>query len=245
MEGLDAFDQALAQQSEQGSPRWHDARVGRFTSSEYSRLLKSGERLMTDEELKGRPKTGPGSKAKWTEDPTRLSADGETYIYEKVAEVLTGEPKSLVFSYATRHGEEMEPLAAEYFEQRTGLKTQIISFVPFGDHFGGSPDRLIGDDEILEIKCPYNPANQLQYLMLTDQYDLKRNFPEYYWQVMCNLLWTQKKAANFVTYDYRFTDDKHKMAHIKVYPDAKDFQIIADRGAMAVKLKLEILKTLQ
>jgi len=88
---MDNFEKELAQASEQGSQIWHDIRCGRFTSSEMHRLIKSGTRLMTAEELKNRPKTGPGSHAKLTEDPNKFSDDGQTYIEEKVAEVLTGQ----------------------------------------------------------------------------------------------------------------------------------------------------------
>lgn len=241
---MDALDEALAQQAEQGSRRWFDIRTGRFTSSKYSKLIQPGERLMTEDELKARPKSGPGSKTKWTEDTSKLSAGGETYIYQKVGEVLTGQPENEVFSHATAWGDTWEPVAAEQYEKVYGVETKIISFVPFGDHFGGSPDRLVGYDEIIEIKCPYESANQIKYMMLTDQYDLKRNYPDYYWQVMCNLLWTKKRVANFVTFDPRFTEEKHKLTRLQIFPDNKEFQIIIDRGAVAVKMKLQILQTL-
>lgn len=241
---LDEFDKALAGASEQGSRRWFDIRTGRFTSSEFHKLIQPGERLMTDEELKNRPKSGPGSKSKWTEDPSKLSTGGETYIYQKVAEVLTGQPKNEVFSYATAHGDEWEPVAAEFYEKKFGVKTEPISFVPFGDHFGGSPDRLVGD-ELLEIKCPYDSANQVKYLELTDVFDLKRLHPDYYWQIQCNLLWTKKSVCNFVTFDPRMTDDKHKMAHLRIEADPTASKIIVERGAVAVKMKLEILKSLK
>lgn len=240
---LDDFDKALAGASEQGSQRWFDIRTGRFTSSEYYKLIQPGERLMTEAELAARPKTGPGSKTKWTADESKLSEGGETFIYQKVAEVLTGQPKNEVFSHATAWGDEYEPVAAEYYETKFGVKTQIISFVPFGDHFGGSPDRLVGD-ELLEIKCPHESVNQIKYLMLTDVFDLKRLHPDYYWQIQCNLLWTQKKICNFVTFDPRFTDPKFKMSHLRIEADPQAQDKIIERGKVAVRMKLELLKTL-
>lgn len=240
----DALDEELASASEQGSPRWFDSRIGRFTASEMHRLIKSGSRLMTDEELKARPKSGPGSSAKTTEDPSKFSEDGETYIYQKVAETLTGEIRSSGYSNATAHGEDMEPLAAQYFVEREGFTHEIVAFVPAGDHAGGSPDRYVNGDEILEIKCPFDPTNQVKYLMLTDQFDLKRSYPAFYWQCMANLLFTGKKLCHFVTYDHRFNDEKHKIAWIKIEPHGADMDLITTKIAAAVKLKLEILKSL-
>jgi hypothetical protein len=240
---MDEFDKALASASEQGSDRWFDIRVGRFTSSEFYKLIQPGKRPMTAEELAARPKSGVGSKVQFIDDHSRLSDGGETYIYQKVSEVLTGQSRQEIFSYALDWGQTWEPVAAEHYEKVYGVTTEPISFVPWGDHFGGSPDRIVGD-ELIEIKCPHEPANQVKYLMYTDANDLKMNHADYYWQIMCNLLWTGKKAANFVTFDPRFKDDKHKMSRIKIYPDQKAFDKIIERGKVAVTMKLQMLQTL-
>lgn len=243
---MDAFDVALAEASEQGSQMWVDIRAGRFTASEMHRLMKSGTRDMTPAELKLRPKSGVGSTAKKIEDPRCLSLDTKTYIYEKVAETLTGIAKQKVFSYATQHGEEMEPIAAEEFAKFKGvLEYEILSFVPWGDHAGGSPDRKIkGVNEIVEIKCPYNSVNQVNYLMLTDQWDLKREYPEFYWQCQSNNLFTRADVCHFVTYDHRMKEDKHKIVHIEVKPIAEDFELIGLKLGTAIKEKEDILKLL-
>lgn len=241
---MDAFDLALAEASEQGSQMWTDIRAGRFTASEMHRLIKSGTRPMTPAELKLLPK---GSKKKMTEDPKCLSPDTKTYIEEKVAETLTGIAKNKVFSYATQHGEDMEPIAADEFAKfRGGLEYEILSFVPYGDHAGGSPDRKIkGKNEIVEIKCPYNSANQVKYLMLTDQYDLKNDFPEYYWQCMSNILFTKADVCHFVTFDHRMKEDKHKIVHIEIKPVIEHLELIGLKLGTAIKEKEALLNLLK
>lgn len=244
---MDALDMALAEASEQGSQNWIDIRAGRFTASEFYRLMKDGRRPMTPAELKMRPKSGPGSKAKMIEDPRCMNEDTKSYIEEKVAETLTGIAKQKVFSFATQHGEDMEPIAAEEFSKfMGGIEYDILSFVPFGDHAGGSPDRKIkGKNEIVEIKAPYNSVNQVKYLMLTDQWDLKRDFPEYYWQCQANLLFTKSDVCHFVTYDHRMKEDKHKIVHIEVFPKAEDFEYMGVKLGIAIKEKLDILNLLK
>jgi hypothetical protein len=244
---LDAFDLALAEASEQGSQMWTDIRAGRFTASEMFRLIKSGTRDMTPAELKARPKSGIGSSSKKIEDPRCLSPDTKSYIYEKVAETLTGIAKQKVFSFATAHGEELEPIAAEEFSKRNGgFEYEILSFVPYGDHAGGSPDRKIKDrNEIVEIKAPYNSVNQVSYLMLTDQWDLKREFPDYYWQCQSNLLFTKTDLCHFVTYDYRMKDPKHQIVHIEVKPIAEDLELLGIKLGAAIKEKEAILNLLK
>lgn len=243
---MDALDKALAEMSEQGSGMWHDVRAGRFTASEIWKLMESGSRLMTEAELKARPKSGPGSKSKYIEDASCLSNTTQTYIRTKVAETLTGHAAEPVFSRATEYGDEMEPFAAQYFTERTGMEFEIVSFVPYTDHAGGSPDRKIkGKNELLEIKCPYNSANQVDYLMLTDQWDLKREYPEYYWQCMANMLFFGAELCHFITYDPRMIEEKHKMAYIKIKPIEEDQQLIITKLGTAVKEKLALLNLLK
>ena len=243
---MDQFEQELAEASEQGSQMWIDVRAGRFTSSEMWKLMESGSRLMTPDELKLRPKSGKGSAAKYIEDPSCLSKTTETYIRTKVAETLTGHAAEAINTAPTRWGDDFEPIAAEYFTEKTGLTFEILSFVPFGDHAGGSPDRKItGRNEILEIKCPYNSANQIDYLMLTDQWDLKALYPEHYWQCMSNLLFTDTKVCHFVTYDHRMKEDKDKMFYLPIKIVSEDVDRIILKLESAIKEKLRVLEILR
>lgn len=242
---MDSFDLALSEQAEQGSQIWFDVRCGRFTSSEVYRLIKNGERLMTQQELDSRPKKGTGSGAKWIEDPNKFSPDGDTYILEKVAEVLTGQTKDRAWSHATAHGEEWEPFAAEFYSRKFNVEFEIIAFKPFGDHAGGSPDRKItGKNKGLEIKCPHQSKNQVNYLRLFDQWDLKRFYPEYYWQCQSNLLFMGWDAIDFVTFDPRMKEEKHKLSRMEITPISKDQDLICLKLESAVKEKLSILNTI-
>lgn len=241
---MDEFEKALAQASEQGSQMWTDIRVGRFTSSEIHRLMGAGKRRMTQAELDARPKKGPGSSSMYIEDESVLPDGFQTYVEEKVAEVLTGISKQEVFSHSTAWGSDCEPLADEFFQMKTGLKTEPCSFVPFGDHAGGTSDRYIGDDQIVEYKAPYNSTNQIKYLMLTDQWDVKRMYPEYYYQCQANMLWTCRTLCHFVTFDPRMKSDSNKMVHIKIKASSEDFDLISKKIGLAVKEKLSLLNLL-
>ena len=242
---MDEFDKALAEQSEQGSPMWENIRAGRFTASEFWKLMESGTREMNAAELAARPKTGKGSKSKFIEDPSCLSKTTQTYIFQKVAETLTGQSPPEIFSHATAWGTDMEPIAAEYIGMKYGWEYEILSFVPYGDHAGGSPDRKIkGVNEIVEIKNPYNSAVQVNYLMLTDQWDLKREYPEHYWQCMANILFTHADRCHFFAYDYRMKEEKHKLAYLIIEPVAEDLERIGLKLGAAIREKESILKLL-
>lgn len=233
---------------DQGSEEWENIRAGRFTSSEIWKLMEFGFREMTPEELKARPKTGKGSKTTRVPDPSKMGDRGKSYIMQKVAEVMTGQPKPSAYAYPLVYGKETEPEAVAYFEKQTGYTCEEIGFQTWGEHAGGSPDRTIIEiKEGLEIKCPFQSENQVGYLMLTDHNDLKRMHPEYYWQCVSLMLFTGLKAWNFCTYDPRMILDKHKLTRIRIESEKvnEDMDLINTALAAAVKEKLELLDLLK
>lgn len=229
----------------QGSPEWDALRVGRFTSSEWFKLMECGKRSMTPEELKARPKSGKGSKTTLVPDPSQMSDRGMNYIHQKVWETLTGQNMEQSYAYPLVYGKEMEPVAVQFYESKYGVETEVVGFHKFTDHAGGSPDRFVGD-EGLEVKCP-SSDEQVNYLMMTDHYDLKRNYPNHYWQCVSLMLFTNRKRWNFCTFDPRMMDEKHKLSHLVIEWDKVEEDIDACVKALegAVKIKLEILAALQ
>jgi hypothetical protein len=222
----DIIDEKKAfQWIEQGTPEWDNIRVGRFTASEIWKLTVE-------------PKTNADKEA------GKLSETALTYVSEKVAEVMTGQAKQQGYAFPLVWGTEQEPNAIEEFVKRTGYMHERVGFFPFTDHAGGSPDGFINDDAILEVKCPYDSATQLDYLMLTDQWDLKRLKREYYWQCQANMLFTDRTLCHFVTFDPRMKDEKHRMTHMLIKAIPEDQDLLVKKIGIAVKEKLELLKLL-
>jgi hypothetical protein len=225
----------------QGSEEWDKIRCGRFTSSEWWKLMECGKRPMTPEELAARPKTGKGSQTKLVPDPSKMGPQGITYIRKKVWETLTGQPVPEAYAYPLVYGKETEPIAVEYFENKFGVETHQVGFQVYTTHAGGSPDRLFGTDDGLEIKCP-SSDKQIDYLMLTDHWDLKRCFPDHYWQCVSLMLFTNRKTWHLCSFDPRMKEEKHKMTHIEIKWDMVEEDIDAVckslEGAVEEKLKL-------
>lgn len=211
---------------EQGTPEWDRIRVGRFTASEIWKLIVE-------------PKTNADKEA------GKLSETAMTYISEKVAEVMTGQCKQQGYAFPLTWGVEKEPEAIEHFTEKTGLIYERVGFFAYTDHAGGSPDGFIGEDAILEIKCPYDSAKQLDYLMLTDQWDLKRQCRDYYWQCQSNMMFTERKLCHFVTYDPRMVDNKHKITHMVIKASEEDHEILRGKIAKAVEEKLKLINLLK
>jgi putative phage-type endonuclease len=119
----------LVHNVEQNTDEWLNLRLGIPTASEFSKLV-----------------TGTGKK----------STQVTTYIDQLVAEIMLGRPCSnFTGNEHTERGHELEPHAVEYYELLNDVKTEQVGFVTDNQiTHGCSPDRLVGDKGMLEIKCP-------------------------------------------------------------------------------------------
>ena len=112
----------------QGSPEWVDARLGIPTASRFDDILT--------------PKT------------LKLAAARTKYMHELLAEWMTGAQLDQVETEWMQHGTFMEPQAVAWYELQRGIDTTAVGFVLRDDKLVGcSPDRLVGSDGGLEIKC--------------------------------------------------------------------------------------------
>lgn len=157
---------------QQGSSDWLAARVGCVTASRIADVVV-------------RTKTGYG-------------AARQAYMGQLLSERLTGLPCETYQNAAMRWGSEMEVYAVAAYEDLTGVETQTTGFLqhPRLAYAGASPDRLIAEDGLLEVKC-LTTATHIDTL-------LSRKVPERYvlqmqWQMACSgRLW-----CDFMSFDPR------------------------------------------
>lgn len=165
----------------QNTPEWFNDRLFHFTSSELHKLMT-------------KPRSGYVSKT------------AESYIFDKLAEELTNGTcldYNELNTREVRWGHQYEPEARAVYEDRTGNTVDLCGFIEWSHTFGGSPDGLVGEDGIIEIKCPYNSAVHAKYLLLETASELHGIKPEYYAQIQGNMLVTGRKWCDFISYDPR------------------------------------------
>lgn len=110
----------------QGSPEWFAARKGLPTASQFATILANG-------------RGGAPSKTR------------QTYLYKLAGEILTGEPMDSFSNVHTERGHAMEPEARQFYAFMQDVEPELVGFITNGPK-GCSPDSLIGDDGMLEIK---------------------------------------------------------------------------------------------
>ena len=129
----------------QGSAEWIRARLGKPTASNFDRIIT--------------PKTRkPGASA-------------DKYMWQLLAEWLSGQSLDEYVSQYMERGTEMEEQAVRFYELQRDVETQLVGFCLRDDGLvGASPDRMVGDDGLLEIKCPAL-VTHIGYLLNPDGLD--------------------------------------------------------------------------
>lgn len=159
----------------QGSAEWHALRCGKVTASRVADVI-------------ARTKSGWG-------------ASRANYMAELISERLTGQPAERFTNAAMQWGTENEPKARVAYEWQADVTVDEIGFVPHPSitMSGASPDGLVGDDGMVEIKCP-NTATHIDTLLDGDV--AGKYWTQIQWQLAC----AGRKWCDFVSYDPRLPD---------------------------------------
>jgi len=155
---------------EQGSDDWHALRRGMITASAISRLI-----------------TGTGKPAN--------NETSRTQLLQLLAERITGESEASFYNDDMARGHLLEPLARDiYAEHRAPVQECGFVTADFdGTVIGYSPDGLVGEDGLIEIKSP-RQKNHLRSL-LNDAVP-----SEYYPQVQTGLAVTGRAWCDYISY---------------------------------------------
>lgn len=159
----------------QGTTEWLSERCGKVTASKIADVM-------------AQTKSGPGAARK-------------NYMADLLTERLTGEPKQYFTNAAMEWGTEQEPRARAMYAFHTGNSVVETGFVPHPslEATGASPDGLVSDDGLVEIKCP-NTATHIETLRgakIDRKYLLQMH-----WQMIC----TQRDWCDFVSFDPRLPE---------------------------------------
>ena len=124
---------------EQGTPEWHQLRLGKVTASRVADIL-------------AKTKTGP-------------SASRGNYLIELALQRVTKAIEESYTNSAMEWGIQTEPQARVAYEVKTNNFVDQVAFIdhPTIANFGCSPDGLVGSNGLIEIKCP-NSATHWSYI---------------------------------------------------------------------------------
>jgi len=157
---------------EQRSPEWFAARCGSLGASQLNEALAT-------------------TKNGW-------GASRENLKNRIIAERLTGTPTESFTNAAMQWGVDQEDNARKAYEAHTGtfVDEMGIAFHPVLKHTHASPDGLVGDDGLLEIKCP-NTTTHIE--TLKSQKVPSKYMNQMLWQMRC----VDRQWCDYVSFDPR------------------------------------------
>ncbi len=159
--------------TEQGGDDWHRLRGQKMTASHAQSIGAGGKGL-------------------------------ETYIASLAANIhaTEGNNKELFSSVDMERGNRLEEGAALAYELTTGSKVDTVGFVTnlAYENSGCSPDGLVGDEGLVEIKSPANDT--FAKLLYNQEIDSK-----YLWQMQMQMLICDRKWCDFVAFNPNFKKD--------------------------------------
>ena len=158
---------------DQRTDDWFLARLGKVTASKVKDVMAKGR----------------GSAP---------SATRQNYMMQLLCERLTGRREEGFTSAAMQRGNDLEPVARSAYEIDRDVMTVETGLIqpPKIDGFGASPDGLVGERGMLEIKCP-NTATHV-FTMQSGRHD-----PQYEWQMFAQLACADRDWVDFVSFDDR------------------------------------------
>ena len=194
----------------QGTPEWRQARVGSLGASRVHEAI-------------ARTRNG------W-------AASRASVLSDIVAERLTGVPAEIYVTEAMRRGQALEPDARAAYAFQRDVDVELVGLVRH-PHIAGthaSPDGLVGDCGLVEIKCPNTVAHISTLLAGTIS---ERYATQAMWQMAC----TGRAWCDLVSYDDRLPEPlRHHVIRIE-----RDDARIAGLEEQVAEFLAEVDATLQ
>ena len=162
--------------SEQRTEQWYADRLGHATGSRASDIL-----------------AGKDTQAR------------RGYLTQIVTERLTNRQQDGYINADMQRGIDIEPIARAAYQASRELVDEV-GFVrhPTIQWFGASPDGLVGDDGLIELKCPRSTTH-------LDYWQSGKPPAKYVPQMLAQLSCTRRKWVDFVSFDDRFPE------HLQLY----------------------------
>jgi hypothetical protein len=189
---------------------WYQQRLGRFTASEIHKLMG----------IKG------------------LGETGKSYAIEKAIEQLFGKTEESYISFDMQRGIDLEPLAFTKFSELKRLEfldTNVCGFISKDENTGSSPDGLVSDNSVLEIKCP--KTDTFMKLVATNEYDKK-----YFYQIQKQIDDTDSERGYL--FNYCVIDGLEYHHEIVVNRCDETIKLINQRIKEAIEIKNNFINQL-
>ena len=197
------------------------ARLGMVTGSEFGKLV-----------VKTKDKKGYTLSSGETAIKLIYRTAWERLL--KQGNISNGLGRLNVNSPSLQHGIDYEGEAILKYMERTGNTVDYVQkFIEYDDFIGGTPDGYIGDDGIIEVKCPMDGGNHIRAMLTGEIYN-----PDHVFQVQGYLWITGRQWCDYITYDPDLID----RLQLNIIHVERDEGIIAGISQVMEQVKRKVQK---
>ena len=194
---------------EQGSEEWHRYRIGSIGGSRISRVAAKGEGKMRKQ-----------------------------LLYDTVGEIISGEIKDSYTNKYMQDGTENEDEARQYYSLITGNEVHQVALIRDQPHKHVSPDGLIGDGGMVEIK------NVIPSVFV--EYRLTGAIPiAYRRQMQWGLKRSGRAWCDYVVYCKAFVGKADPMVVVRIERMEKEIAELEAEADAFIEEMLQIVKRLK
>jgi exodeoxyribonuclease (lambda-induced) len=167
-------------------------------------------------------------------DPDMVNDD---YEFENYLNETSHTTKAMAWGTA------YESMAREEYERINGVEVAEAPSIkhPDIDCLSCSPDGLVGDDGLIEVKSPQGETFIKYAKGIATGATLPEMNKTYYWQVQCQLAVTGRQWCDFVVYHPYIAP---RIKSLRVYPNTEDIDKMLERVRVADKLIKSDIKIL-
>jgi hypothetical protein len=193
------------------------------------------------------------TKKAWKKDSSFLPEGADTYIIEKVAELLDSDIPESYTSAAMQYGIDNEPFAIQAIEEALGIElsnTGDDQYFFNNGEWGSTPDGVQYEDDMYtvfsthEVKCPAANTHTFNCLKLVAWQDLEKHYPCYFWQVIAQLEATGATFGHWTSYRATHEKPRHTVSIIRHEVEDK-INALRHRLKLAVERKNQYLESLR
>lgn len=158
----------------------------------------------------------------------------DSYILQIMSEYFSTAEKENYTNENIERGNELEEYARNMYELENDLNVEEVGFVEYNEFVGCSPDGIVGEEGLIEIKC-VKDKNHFK-IMLDKKIESK-----YLWQMQMQLLICGKKWCDYVSYNPNF---EKSLVIIRVTPDEEKQKKLLDGFKIGESKIKEIINNL-
>lgn len=189
---------------DQNSGEWHQLRCGKFTASMFGNLFSA-----------------------------KNTVSYRDAINNVVHQIITGEVEASYSNDDMKRGHDWEDMARQVYELTTFNELSMGGFWEYNKYVGASPDRLVNDDGLLEVKT--HKGSIMIDVLVNKKSPL---FNPY--QIQGQLLCTGRKWCDFIAFN-----PNYKPFIQRVYRDEVMIKMIYDKLEESIAIVEQKIKSIQ